>query len=157
MIESVKIVAQPTSVKMITGETFVAYVLYANIPEEPTIEDLNILEALDIGDSMFIFVPSYAVKCNDGYTFTPWLEHTELKVFRINRNDVVIAAYMKEEAITQFDAYIESLGVCLPSAISKLFSKLGLEFTENQAKDMLITNPSIQYLADLNKYDEIKH
>lgn len=158
METTVKILAQPTSVKMITGETIIAYVLYAKIPEEPTQEDIDILDALDIENSMFSIIPSLVTKGNDGYEFRPWVDFTDLKVFRIERGDVLIAAHADKETTDQFDLYIAKKEIAIADVISRLFTQLGLTFEEESKHvDPMILSTTSQYLAELNNVYDVKH
>ena len=158
-MSSVQILAQPTTIKLITGETIVAYAIYAKIPEDPSEEDLDVLDALDIADSMFVFVPSLVTHGNDATTFTPWVAYTDLKVFRIERGDIMISSPLSIKIAQEFEKYIASQNVILSTAISNLFKQLGLDYEEktNKSKAELIEDKSIQYLAELNKIETTKH
>lgn len=144
---------------MITGETFITYAMYAKIPAEPTEEDLDILDAMDIEDSMFVIAPTMLTKGNDGFTFTPWMLHSDTKVFRIERGDIIISSPLSRKITPEFDKYIAEEKISLQDEISRLFKQLGLEFEEkpkNNEKEM-IQDRSVQYLADLNNITKTKH
>lgn len=155
-MSSMQIVIEPTSVKMITGETLVTYAVYPKIPKEPSEEDLDILDAIDIDDSLFVFVPVIPTKGNDGYTFIPWLNFTDLKAYRLNRNDIIIAARADVKTTEHYDHYIAAQNIVMADAVQRLFMQLGISYEEDEV-DSMITSKSIQYLADLNNIHKTKH
>lgn len=156
---SVQIVAQPSTVKMITGETFIAYALYAKIPAEPSDEDLDILDAMDIHDSMFVIAPTFLINGNDGCTFTPWVPHTDINAFRIERGDIIISSPLSKSLLDDFDKYVASKNIVLADAVANIFKQLGLDFEDKPTNNIsdLTNDKSVQYLASLNNIEKQKH
>jgi hypothetical protein len=117
---------------MITGETFITYAMYAKIPAEPTEEDLDILDAMDIEDSMFVIAPTMLTKGNDGFTFTPWMLHSDTKVFRIERGDIIISSPLSRKITPEFDKYIAEEKISLQDEISRLLNSWDLNLKRSQ-------------------------